>query len=64
MASKKRNKLTKKKLKNIKTYTLDELYKSGDLPNNFHLSDRIDMKEYHKKHQNDWWLRMSKPYEK
>jgi len=37
------------------TKTLKELEDEGVVPKNFHLFDRVDMKEYHLKHKTDWW---------
>ena len=31
------------------------------VPKNFHLFDRVDMKEYQLKHKTNWWKRMSEP---
>jgi len=64
MSSKSRKKITSAKLKAIPTISLHQAYEEKLLPDNFHLADSIDMKQYHKKHQNDWWIRMSKAYER
>ena len=39
--------------------TLKELEDQWLVPKNFHLFDRVDMKEYQLKHKTDWWKRMS-----
>lgn len=56
------SRLRRKKLKEIRnshpTITLKELEEVGGVPENFHLFDRVDMKEYQLKTKTDWWKRM------
>ena len=60
-SSKRRNEI--KQLRNsYTTKTLKELEDKGFVPKNFHLSDRVDMKEYQIKHKTDWWNKMSTTY--
>ena len=60
MSSKRRRNETKKIRDSHPTKTLKELEDEGLVPKNFHLFDRVDMKEYQLKHKTDWWKRMSK----
>jgi len=57
MSSRKRE--TKKIRDSYPTKTLKELEDEGVVPKNFHLFDRVDMKEYQLKHKTNWWKRMS-----
>ena len=59
MSSRKRRNETKKIRDSYPTVTLKELEDEGLVPKNFHLFDRVDMKEYQLKHKTDWWKRMS-----
>jgi len=59
MSSKRRRKETKKIRDSYPTKTLKELEDEGVVPKNFHLFDRVDMKEYQLKHKTNWWKRMS-----
>ncbi|MDA9820723.1 hypothetical protein N9C06_07385 [Salibacteraceae bacterium] len=59
MSSKRRRKETKKIRDSYPTITLKELEDEGVIPKNFHLFDRVDMKEYQLKHKTNWWKRMS-----
>ena len=59
MSSKRRRNETKKIRDSYPTKTLKELEDEGVVPKNFHLFDRVDMKEYQLKHKTDWWKRMS-----
>jgi len=59
MSSKRRRKETKKIRDSYPTITLKELEDEGVPPKNFHLFDRVDMKEYQLKHKTNWWKRMS-----
>ena len=59
MSSKRRRNETKKIRDSYPTKTLKELEDEGLVPKNFHIFDRVDMKEYHLKHKTDWWKRMS-----
>ena len=61
MSSKRRRKETKKIRDSYPTKTLKELEDEGLVPKNFHLFDRVDMKEYQLQTKTDWWSRMSKP---
>jgi len=61
MSSRKRRKQTKKIRDSYPTKTLKELEDEGLVPKNFHLFDRVDMKEYQLQTKTDWWSRMSKP---
>ena len=58
MSSRKRRRETKQLRDSHPTKTLKELEDEGVVPKNFHLFDRVDMKEYHLKHKTDWWKRM------
>ena len=58
MSSKRRRKETKKIRDSYPTKTLKELEDEGVVPKNFHLFDRVDMKEYQLKHKTNWWKRM------
>ncbi len=58
MSSRKRRRETKKIRDSYPTVTLKELEDEGVVPKNFHLFDRVDMKEYQLKHKTDWWKRM------
>ena len=55
MSSKIRRNQTKKIRDSYPTKTLKELEDEGLVPKNFHLFDRVDMKEYQLKHKTDWW---------
>ena len=59
MSSKRRRNETKKIRDSYPTKTLKELEDEGVVPKNFHLFDRVDMKEYQLKHKTDWWKKMS-----
>jgi len=56
------SKSTRRRNKEIRnkngSITLEELENTGQVPKNFHLFDSIDMKEYQKQFQTDWWKRM------
>ena len=58
MSSKRRRKVTKKIRDSYPIKTLKELEDKGVVPNNFHLFDRVDMKEYQLKHKTNWWKKM------
>jgi hypothetical protein len=58
MSSKIRRNQTKKIRDSYPTKTLKELEDEGLVPKNFHLFDRVDMKEYQLKHKTDWWKKM------
>jgi hypothetical protein len=55
MSSKRKRKETKKIRNSYPTITLKELEDEGLVLKNFHLFDRVDMKEYQLKHKTDWW---------
>ena len=55
MSSKKRRIEIRKIRNSYPTKTLKELEDEGLVPKNFHLFDRVDMKEYQLKHKTDWW---------
>jgi len=57
--SSKRRRETKKIRDSYPTTTLKELEDEGVIPKNFHLFDRIDMKEYQLQTKTDWWKKMS-----
>ena len=59
MSSKRRRNKTKKIRDSYPTKTLKELEDEGLIPKNFHLFDRVDMKEYQLQTKTDWWKRMS-----
>ena len=59
MSSKRKRKETKKIRNSYPTITLKELEDEGLVLKNFHLFDRVDMKEYQLKHKTDWWKKMS-----
>ena len=59
MSSRKRRRETKQLRDSYPTITMKELEDEGLVPKNFHLFDRVDMKEYQLKHKTDWWKRMS-----
>ena len=59
MSSKRRRKEIKKIRDSYPTKTLKEFEDEGLVPKNFHLFDRVDMKEYQLKHKTDWWKKMS-----
>ena len=59
MSSKKRRIEIRKIRNSYPTKTLKELEDEGLVPKNFHLFDRVDMKEYQLKHKTDWWKKMS-----
>ena len=52
MSSRKRRRETKKIRDSYPTKTLKELEDEGLVPKNFHLFDRVDMKEYQLQTQN------------
>jgi len=54
MSSKRRRRESKKIRDSYPTKTLKELEDERVVPKNFHLFDRVDMKEYHLKHKTDW----------
>ena len=58
MSSKKRRIEIRKIRNSYPTKTLKELEDEGLVPKNFHLFDRVDMKEYQLKHKTDWWKQM------
>jgi len=58
MSSKSRRKKTKDLTSKIPTYTLDELYRSGDLPENYHLKEYYEYSKYST--NTSWWLKMGK----
>ena len=53
MSSRKRRREIRKIRDSYPTTTLKELEDEGLVPKNFHLFDRVDMKEYHLKHKTD-----------
>ena len=59
MSSRKRRRETKQLRDSYPTITLKELEDEGLVPKNFHLFDRVNMKEYQLKHKTHWWKRMS-----
>jgi hypothetical protein len=59
MSSRKRRREIRKIRDSHPTKTLKELEDEGVVPKNFHLFDRVDMKEYQLKHKTNWWKRMS-----
>ena len=59
MSSKRRRKETKQLRDSYPTVTLKELEDEGVVPKNFHLFDRVDMKEYQLQTKTDWWKRMT-----
>ena len=59
MSSRKRRRETKQLRDSYPTITLKEIEDEGLVPKNFHLFDRVDMKEYHLKPKTHWWKRMS-----
>ena len=59
MSIRKRRKETKQLRDSYPTVTLEELEDEGLVPKNFHLFDRVDMKEYQLQTKTDWWSRMS-----
>ena len=58
MSSLRRRNETKKIRDSYPTKTLKELEDEGLVPKNFHLFDRVDMKEYQLKHKTNWWKKM------
>ena len=62
MSSKKRSRETKKIRDSYPTITQKELEDKGLVPKNYHLFDRVDMKDYQLNHKTDWWSRMSKTH--
>ena len=58
MSSRKRRKETKKLRDSIPTITLKELEDKWLVPKNYHLFDRVDMKEYQLQTKTDWWKKM------
>ena len=59
MNSKIRRRETKQLRDSYPTISLKELEDEGLVPMNFHLFDRVDMKEYQLKHKTNWWKKMS-----
>ena len=59
MSSRKRRRETKQLRDSYLTITLKEIEDEGLVTKNFHLFDRVDMKEYQLKHKTHWWKRMS-----
>lgn len=59
MSSRKRRKETKQLRDSIPTITLKELEDKWLVPENYHLFDRVDMKEYQLQTKTDWWKKMS-----
>ena len=59
MSSRKRRKETKELRDSIPTITLKELEDKWLVPENYHLFDRVDMKEYQLQTKTDWWKKMS-----
>ena len=62
MSSKRRRNETKKIRDSYPTKTLKELEDKGLVPKNFHLFDRVDMKEYQPKHKTGWFLYRSQVF--
>lgn len=58
MSSRKRRKETKQLRDSIPTITLKELEDKWLVPENYHLFDRVDMKEYQLQTKTDWWKKM------
>ena len=58
MSSRKRRKETKQLRDSIPTITLKELEDKWLVPENYHLFDRVDMKEYQLQAKTDWWKKM------
>ena len=58
MSSRKRRKETKELRDSIPTITLKELEDKWLVPENYHLFDRVDMKEYQLQTKTDWWKKM------
>jgi len=58
MSSKPRRKETKQLKDSIPTITLKELEDKWLVPENYHLFDRVDMKEYQLQTKTDWWKKM------
>jgi hypothetical protein len=54
MSSKIRRRETKQLRDSYPTITLKELEDEGLVPKNFHLFDRVDMKEYQLQTKTDW----------
>ena len=50
-----------KKIRDKYSITQKELEDQGRVPKYFHLYDHVEMEEYQKQHQTDWWRRMSNP---
>ena len=61
MSSRNRRQYIKKIRDSIPTITQKELEDQGRVPKYFHLYDHVEMEEYQKQHQTDWWRRMSNP---
>ena len=59
MSSRKRRKETRRVRDSYPTVTLKELEDEGVVPKNFHLFERVDMKEYQLINKTNWWKRMS-----
>ena len=58
MSSRKRRRETKQLRDSYPTITMKELEDEGLVPKNFHLFDRVDMKEYQLQTKTDWWKKM------
>ena len=58
MSSKRRRRETKQLRDSHPTITLKELEDEGVVPKNFHLFDRVDMKEYQLQTKTDWWSKL------
>lgn len=58
MSSRKRRKETKQLRDSQPTITLKELEDKWLVPENYHLFDRVDMKEYQLQTKTDWWKKM------
>jgi hypothetical protein len=58
------SKKNKKQKNSIPDTTLQELESEGLISKNIHLSDSIDMKEYHSKYKTNWWKKMKDETEK
>jgi hypothetical protein len=58
MSSRKRRKETKQLRDSQPTITLKELEDKWLVPENYHLFDRVDMKEYQLQTKTYWWKKM------
>ena len=61
MSIRKRRKETKQLRDSYPNVTLEEFEDEGLVPKNFHLFDRVDMKEYQLNHKTDWWEKLVTP---